>query len=265
MRRYRGIVLALVTLAVVSCGDDDNGGPSNQTPSNPKPSADFAPACSQLECTFTEASTDDGDVTAWRWDFGDETDPSTEQNPVHTYATAGQYRVTLTVTDNEGATGSVAKDIAVSAGAICANPTSPDDFVPCAMDVPSGTAVRVTISSESDCTADGDTLRIVAPITEDVFTDGCHAEKDVPILMNGGNAFLGSPEALYLAITLESDDPNRVTPSVHAEGGYPEWRIRFEDGGHPTDANEPDFNDLVITVTAATPTDPWGYLRQPLK
>jgi PKD repeat protein len=261
VRCSRALVLALLTIAAVSCGDDDNG-ESSGAPSNQKPSADFAPACSQLECTFTEASTDDGGVAAWRWDFGDGTDPSTEQNPVHTYAMAGQYRVTLTVTDNQAASGSVAKDIAVSASAICADPTTPDDFVPCAIDVPSGTAVRVTISSESDCAANGDTLRIVAPINEDVFTDGCHAQKDVPILVNGGNPFLGSPTALYLAMILESDDPNRITPSVHAEGGYPEWSIRFEDGGHPTNVNEPDFNDLVITVTATTPTSPWGYLRQ---
>ena len=106
-------------------------------------------------------------------------------------------------------------------------PRPPGDCVPCAADVPSATKVSVTISSESDCTANGDTLPIVQPISEDVFTDGCHAQKDVPISMSGGNPFLG-PTTRYLAIKLESDDPNRVTPSVHAEGGYPDWKIRFQ-------------------------------------
>jgi outer membrane protein assembly factor BamB len=37
----------------------------------------------------------------WHWDFGDNTS-STEQNPTHTYASLGEYMVTLTVTDNTG-------------------------------------------------------------------------------------------------------------------------------------------------------------------
>src|SRR5690606_18110799 len=42
----------------------------------------------------------------WRWDFGDGTPPSTERSPRHRYLSAGLYTVTLTVTDNEGLTGS---------------------------------------------------------------------------------------------------------------------------------------------------------------
>ena len=40
-------------------------------------------------------------VTAWHWDFGDGT-TSTEQNPSHTYASAGSYTVNLTVTHSDG-------------------------------------------------------------------------------------------------------------------------------------------------------------------
>jgi PKD repeat protein len=39
--------------------------------------------------------------TSWAWDFGDN-ETSTEQNPVHTYEKAGNYTVTLTVTNNYG-------------------------------------------------------------------------------------------------------------------------------------------------------------------
>jgi PKD repeat protein len=42
---------------------------------------------------------------AWSWDFGDET-TSTAQNPIHSYAEAGTYEVTLSVTDAEGNEGS---------------------------------------------------------------------------------------------------------------------------------------------------------------
>lgn len=46
-----------------------------------------------LEVAFTNNST--GSPTLWNWDFGDGTN-STEENPVHTYNSSGQYTVTLT-------------------------------------------------------------------------------------------------------------------------------------------------------------------------
>ena len=53
-----------------------------------------------LAVHFTDGSTDpDGHIVAWSWDFGDGT-TSTEQNPMHTYAAAGSYKVTLQVTDD---------------------------------------------------------------------------------------------------------------------------------------------------------------------
>ena len=44
-----------------------------------------------------------GKIASWKWDFGDN-ETSTEQNPIHTYKTAGAYTVVLTVTDEDGAT-----------------------------------------------------------------------------------------------------------------------------------------------------------------
>ena len=53
------------------------------------------------EVQFTDASTAGGRIVAWNWDFGDGT-TSTEQNPTHTYAAAGDYRVSLSVIDDIG-------------------------------------------------------------------------------------------------------------------------------------------------------------------
>jgi branched-chain amino acid transport system substrate-binding protein len=54
-----------------------------------------------LEVQFTDQST--GDITDWEWDFdNDGTVDSTEQNPSYTYATAGEYTVSLAVTGPEG-------------------------------------------------------------------------------------------------------------------------------------------------------------------
>jgi serine protease len=53
-----------------------------------------------LEVYFTDLST--GDITAWEWDFGDETPHSYDQNPIHTYQNEGYYTVSLAVTGPGG-------------------------------------------------------------------------------------------------------------------------------------------------------------------
>lgn len=58
--------------------------------------------------TFTNTST--GDDLTFEWDFGDGSPTISDSNPIHTYATAGTYTVTLTVTNPTGSnmiTGSV--------------------------------------------------------------------------------------------------------------------------------------------------------------
>ena len=71
-------------------------------PGNQAPTAAFTFDCADLECTFTDTSTDaDGAIASWSWDFGD-SGTSTAQNPIHTYAAYGNYNVSLTVTDDDG-------------------------------------------------------------------------------------------------------------------------------------------------------------------
>ncbi len=83
-------------------------------PGNASPSAAFTSSCTDLDCTFTDQSTDsDGSVVSWSWDFGDG-NTSTSQNPSHSYAAAGTYTVSLTVTDNEGATDATSSDVTVA-------------------------------------------------------------------------------------------------------------------------------------------------------
>ncbi len=52
-----------------------------------------------LTIAFTDAST--GSPTAWNWSFGDGAQ-SNATNPVHTYTSAGNYSVSLTVTNSNG-------------------------------------------------------------------------------------------------------------------------------------------------------------------
>jgi PGF-CTERM protein len=53
-----------------------------------------------LDVQFTDASIG-FNITEWAWDFGDN-ETSTDQNPLHTFAAAGAYTVSLTVTNDIG-------------------------------------------------------------------------------------------------------------------------------------------------------------------
>ncbi len=103
------MLIALV--AVAACDGDSPTAPSNQAPV-----ASFTSACTDLACTFSGAasSDSDGSVSSYAWDFGDGT-AGTGSAPSHTYASPGTYEVRLTVTDNSGATGVLARDVTVTA------------------------------------------------------------------------------------------------------------------------------------------------------
>lgn len=84
-------------------------------PTNQPPTAAFTSACSDLSCTFTDASTDaDGTIAQWAWSFGDAA-TSTATNPGHTYTDPGTYDVSLTVTDDLGLTSTTSGTVTVSA------------------------------------------------------------------------------------------------------------------------------------------------------
>jgi PKD repeat protein len=60
------------------------------------------------------ASSDpDGAITAYTWNFGDGSAPGSGAKPSHTYATAGTYKVTVTVTDSSGLTAGTTHQITV--------------------------------------------------------------------------------------------------------------------------------------------------------
>jgi subtilase family serine protease len=80
------------------------------------PVANWSDTVNGLTASFTDASTDQGaTITSWSWNFGD-SGTSTTQNPVHTYAAAGTYTVTETVTDSLGKQSQKAAPVTVSSG-----------------------------------------------------------------------------------------------------------------------------------------------------
>ncbi len=78
---------------------------------NQPPVALFSYLVDCLSTGFTDASTDDGAITAWQWNFGDGSSSSL-RNPTHTYISSGTYTVTLTVTDDAGITASTSQTVA---------------------------------------------------------------------------------------------------------------------------------------------------------
>lgn len=61
--------------------------------------ADVVSGFAPLEVQFTDRS---GFASSWSWDFGDSSALSTDQNPVHTYADAGTYSITLIASNEIG-------------------------------------------------------------------------------------------------------------------------------------------------------------------
>ena len=79
-------------------------------PPNAGPDAVFTSAVDDL-VVATDA---DGTIEGYAWDFGDEAS-GTGRTPSHTYAASGTYTVELTVTDDQGGTDTVRRDVTVTA------------------------------------------------------------------------------------------------------------------------------------------------------
>ncbi|WP_210480612.1 LamG-like jellyroll fold domain-containing protein [Naasia sp. SYSU D00948] len=82
---------------------------------NQAPTASFTASVSGSTVTTNgSGSTDaDGTIAGYRWDFGDGA-TATGATASHTYSQAGTYRITLTVTDDDGATGQATRDVTIS-------------------------------------------------------------------------------------------------------------------------------------------------------
>jgi PKD repeat protein len=329
----RGKLVGLLLLGLAAgCGDSNGPDPD---PDNTAPSADFTWECTDLACTFTNLSSDsDGTVASSAWEFGDD-DRSQNPNPSHTYATAADFQVTLTVTDDDGAEGTVTKTVSVTEPApggpvaafsvtcfsldctfedasvdsdggtivswawdfgdgsssteqsppvhhydvdeltqFTASLTVTDDAglsstksatftvapsasltcdgVDCVLTLEDDAIVTVTLESR-ECTARNNTFRITQPAEEVLITDGCYSPAvGTSWDLNNGEAYAAgtelNAEVISGSLKLETD------PALRVVGSYPNWTLEFDDGEDATPP-EPDFNDLVITITA-TPVAP---------
>ena len=94
---------------------------------NTPPTAGFTYSCNGLDCTFANTSSDaaPGTIATYAWTFGDNA-TSDQASPTHTYTVTAptEFTVTLTVTDNEGATDAETQTIPVTPAAPVNPPTA---------------------------------------------------------------------------------------------------------------------------------------------
>ena len=243
-----------VTLSVT----DDDGAEGTVTkavsvtaPAPGGPAAAFTVTCFSLDCTFEDESVDSdgGTIVSWAWSFGDG-QSSTEQHPAtHHYAVAEltQFTATLTVTDDDGlsSTKSATFTVAPSAGLTC-------DGVACVLTLEDDATVTVTLESR-ECTAKNNTFRITQPAEEVLITDGCYAPAaGTSWQLNNGEAYAAGTE--LNAEVISGSKRLETEPALRVVGQYPAWTLEFDDGEDATPP-EPDYNDLVIKITA-TPVAP---------
>jgi len=92
------------------------------------PEARFTTSVSGNSVSFNNNSTDDHGIASSSWSFGDG-NTSYATDPSHTYANAGSYTVTLTVTDTKGQTDSTAASVTI-AGDTCPQTSSSAESYP---------------------------------------------------------------------------------------------------------------------------------------
>ena len=245
-----------VTLEVTDVAGASNSTSEEVTVSvsaeNQAPTAAFDFSCLSLECTFTNNSTDPdaGDVLTYEWDFGDG-NTSTDEDPTHAYdvAVADTFTVTLTTTDAGGLDATVTDEVIVAPPAVC-------EGASCDLTLQENATVTVTLTSVG-CTAEGNTLAIVAPIEVTLFEDGCNTAEGTSFDLGGtGNVF--DAGTAIVPEVISGSQSLSFTPTLRIQDGsaYPTWILEFDDGEGCGEADpdcggtEPDFDDLIITITA---------------
>jgi PKD repeat protein len=227
---------------------------------NTPPTADFTFGCNGLSCSFTSTSADaaPGSTATFAWTFGDGATASVA-NPTHSYNVVAttDFTVTLTVTDNNGATDDVTKTVTVTPPPPGAEGcTRSGTNVDCLLNITNESTIKLKLLGVS-CTLNGQRVTAPQPIGDQMFLNVCSRAVGDSTKIFGGPAdtaivFLAGSQAKirFSQGTAGSGDPAPAPPQAQLLGSFPNWTINFEDGDHAGDPGEPDFSDVVLGVEA---------------
>jgi PKD repeat protein len=148
---------------------------------NVAPTASFVSSCSGQTCSFDGRTSGDGDgtVTSYAWAFGDGA-TATGARSEHVYAAPGSYDVTLTVTDEDGATAATTQPIVIEGGTSqvgfrdatgkVTNATSVVTPIPAATQAGDGLVAIVSAATTAMPAAPAGWSQVGAPATTDALT-----------------------------------------------------------------------------------------------
>lgn len=144
---------------------DANGNDSGGTTATP-PQAAFASSCQALTCALDASQSTGGSsaISEYRWSFGDQSS-GTGRTVEHTYASAGSYQVSLTVTNQSGATSTTTRTVEVTEP----SGTSDADVVPVAAVSSNGNRSRHEVTTPSSVRA-GDRLVLFTTMNSDTVS-----------------------------------------------------------------------------------------------
>lgn len=236
-----------VTLKVT----DNNGAESTFTtavsvappppPPNTQPTAQFDVSVADLQASFVDRSIDgDGTIVQWSWDFGDGA-VSSEASPTHTYADTGSFTVSLTVTDDKGATA-----VATSTVSVTAAPPPP----------PPPTNTDITIVGGNNQTGTV-SVKLPSPLAIEVkdSTGAPAANTEVVWRPTSGGGRM-SNASLYT----HSPDASSRAGKTDANGrATADWHLGSVEGLQEAEAVVTNIGTVVFTATAtsgATPPPP---------
>jgi PKD repeat protein len=143
--------------------------PAQQPCANQPPQASFTaspsqtPGSLQVSVDGTASTDPDGTIASYSWDFGDDSALASGATATHTYRAPGTYTITLTVTDNNEASGTTTRQVTVPAAgqppqaSASATPSSTPGSLQVAFDASSSTDPDGTIVSYAWDFGDGST------------------------------------------------------------------------------------------------------------
>ena len=128
----------------------------------------------------------DGQIVSYKWTFGDG-QTSAQSVTTHTYTAAGTYSIALEVTDDKGATGSVAGQLTISAGQSAPCPLT---VSPASGTVAAGASQALTVTYDAASAAEG------------TYTG--------TISIGGNGGTLSVPVAVTVSTSVAADEPTAL-------------------------------------------------------